>query len=264
LSRNSNHKMAARRVRTALSLGERVASVASRVRGGSVALLSRRSSGEPSPGPRRLMKSPAAVHPLPKGEGYVPSVAALRWACLAFCGLFLFACRLDMHVQPKYKPLDSSNFFGDGRSARPEVPGTVAHGHLRADELLYSGKVNGEPADLFPFPITRQVLERGRERYNIYCSPCHDYTGSGGGLVVQRGFPPPPSYHIDRLVKAPAGHFFDVITNGYGAMYSYAARVDPQDRWAIVAYVRALQLSQHAALDNVPAQEKEQLTGQAK
>ncbi len=169
-----------------------------------------------------------------------------------------------MHVQPKYKPLDPSNFFGDGRSARPEVPGTVAHGYLRTDELLYTGKVNGEPADLFPFPVTRQVLERGRERFNIYCSPCHDYTGSGRGLVVQRGFPPPPSYHIDRLVKAPAGHFFDVITNGYGAMYSYAARVDPQDRWAIVAYIRALQLSQHAALDDVPAQEKEQLTGQAK
>ncbi|MGC9997485.1 MAG: cytochrome c [Terriglobia bacterium] len=190
--------------------------------------------------------------------------AVLRWAGLAFCGVFLFACRLDMHVQPKYKPLDSSNFFGDGRSVRPEVPGTVAHGHLRTDELLYTGKVNGVPADLFPFPITRQVLERGRERFNIYCSPCHDYTGSGRGLVVQRGFPPPPSYHIDRLVKAPAGHFFDVITNGYGAMYSYAARVDPQDRWAIVAYIRALQLSQHAALDDVPAPEREPLTGQAK
>jgi len=210
------------------------------------------------------MKSPAAVHPLPKGEGYVPCVAALRWACLAFCGLFLFACRLDMHVQPKYKPLDPSNFFGDGRSVRPEVPGTVAHGYLRTDELLYSGKVNGVPADQFPFPITRQVLERGRERFNIYCSPCHDYTGSGSGLVVQRGFPPPPSYHIDRLVKAPAGHFFDVITNGYGAMYSYAERVEPQDRWAIVAYIRALQLSQHASLDDVPAQEREHLTGQSK
>ena len=193
-----------------------------------------------------------------------PFAAVLRWACLALCGLFLFGCRLDMHVQPKYKPLDPSSFFGDGRSARPEVPGTVAHGHLSTDELLYTGKVNGEPADLFPFPVTRQVLERGRERFNIYCSPCHDYTGSGRGLVVQRGFPPPPSYHIDRLVKAPAGHFFDVITNGYGAMYSYAARVEPRDRWAIVAYIRALQLSQHATLDDVPAQEREQLTGQAK
>ena len=201
---------------------------------------------------------------LPNEKGYAPFIVALHWACLALCGVFLVGCRLDMHVQPKYKPLDPSSLFGDGRSVRPEVPGTVAHGHLRTDELLYSGKVNGEPADLFPFPITRQVLERGRERYNIYCSPCHDYTGSGRGLIVQRGFPPPPSYHIDRLVKAPAGHYFDVITNGYGAMYSYAARVDPEDRWAIVAYIRALQLSQHAALEDVPPQEREQLTGQAK
>jgi len=187
-----------------------------------------------------------------------------RWACVALCGLFLFGCRLDMHVQPKYKPLDPSTFFDDGRSARPEVPGTVAHGHLRADELLYTGKVNGEPADVFPFPVTREVLERGRERYNIYCSPCHDYTGSGRGMVVQRGFPPPPSYHLERLVKAPAGHFFEVMTNGYGAMYSYASRVTPDDRWAIVAYIRALQLSQHATLEDVPPQEREHLTEQAK
>jgi mono/diheme cytochrome c family protein len=178
--------------------------------------------------------------------------------------LFLFGCRLDMHVQPKYNPLDPSNFFGDGRSARPEVPGTVAHGHLRADELLYTGKVNGEPADAFPFPITREVLERGGERYNIYCSPCHDYTGSGRGMVVQRGFPPPPSYHIERLVKAPAGHFFEVMSEGFGSMYSYASRVTPEDRWAIVAYIRALQLSQHATLEDVPPQERQQLTEQAK
>jgi len=207
------------------------------------------------------MKTPDAVHPLPKGEGCVPGVAGLRWACFVLCGLFLFGCRLDMHVQPKYKPLDSSSFFGDGRSERPEVPGTVARGYLRTDELLYTGKINGELVDVFPFPITRQTLERGRERYNIYCSPCHDYTGSGRGLVVQRGFPPPPSYHLERLVKAPAGHFFDVITNGYGAMYSYASRVTPEDRWAIVAYIRALQLSQHAALEDVPAQERETLVG---
>ena len=187
-----------------------------------------------------------------------------RWVCVGLCGLFLFGCRLDMHVQPKYKPLDPSNFFDDGRSARPEVPGTVAHGHLRADDLLFTGKVNGEPADVFPFPVTREVLERGRERYNIYCSPCHDYTGSGRGMIVQRGFPPPPSYHLERLVKAPAGHFFEVISNGYGAMYSYASRVTPEDRWAIVAYIRALQLSQHATLEDVPPQAREHLTEQAK
>ena len=207
--------------------------------------------------------TPGPSPPKGRGENGPTQAAVLRWACITLCGLFLFGCRLDMHLQPKYKPLDPSNFFGDGRSARPEVPGTVAHGHLRTDELLYTGKLNGEPADAFPFPITRKVLERGRERYNIYCSPCHDYTGSGRGLVVQRGFPPPPSYHLERLVKAPAGHFFDVITHGYGAMYSYASRVTPEDRWAIVAYIRALQLSQHAALEDVPAQAREQLTGQA-
>jgi mono/diheme cytochrome c family protein len=190
--------------------------------------------------------------------------AVLRWAGVVLYGLFLLGCRLDMHVQPKYKPLDPSDFFGDGRSARPEVPGTVARGYLRTDELLYTGKLNGEPADAFPFPITRKVLKRGRERYNIYCSPCHDYTGSGRGLVVQRGFPPPPSYHLERLVKAPAGHFFDVITNGYGAMYSYASRVTPEDRWAIVAYIRALQLSRHATLEDAPPQERERLTEEAK
>jgi len=187
-----------------------------------------------------------------------------RWVCVGLCALFLFGCRVDMHVQPKYKPLDPSTFFDDGRSARPEVPGTVAHGHLRTDELLFTGKVNGEPADVFPFPVTREVLERGRERYNIYCSPCHDYTGSGRGMIVQRGFPPPPSYHLERLVKAPAGHFFEVISNGYGAMYSYASRVTPEDRWAIVAYIRALQLSQHATLEDVPPQAREHLTEQAK
>jgi len=169
-----------------------------------------------------------------------------------------------MQVQPRYNPLDPSTFFDDGRSARPEVPGTVAHGHLRTDELMFTGKLNGKLADAFPFPVTRQVLERGRERYNIYCSPCHDYTGSGQGMVVQRGFPPPPSYHIERLVKAPAGHFFEVMTNGYGAMYSYASRLTPEDRWAVVAYIRALQLSQHATLADVPPEERKHLTEQAK
>ncbi|MGB7592353.1 MAG: cytochrome c, partial [Terriglobia bacterium] len=251
-----------------------VASVVSRVRGCLQGTLNPpRRATNPSPGPRRLVKTPVAVHPLPRAEGEDPIfgsqrmtilAAALRWVCVGLCGLFLFGCRLDMHVQPKYKPLDPSTFFDDGRSARPEVPGTVAHGHLRADELLYAGKLNGEPADVFPFPITREVLDRGRERYNIYCSPCHDYTGSGRGMVVQRGFPPPPSYHLERLVKAPAGHFFEVISNGYGAMYSYASRVTPEDRWAIVAYIRSLQLSQHATLEDVPPQEREHLTEQAK
>jgi cytochrome c len=173
--------------------------------------------------------------------------------------MFNLGCRQDMHVQPKYEPLDASAFFADGRSARPPVPGTVARGELRINEALYSGKVNGVPVNAFPFPITRKDLERGRERYNIYCSPCHDYTGNGRGMVVQRGFPAPPSYHIDRLRNAPVGHFFDVMTNGYGTMYSYAARVSPEDRWRIAAYIRALQLSQHATINDVPEEQRSKL-----
>src|SRR5512143_1264661 len=185
-----------------------------------------------------------------------------RAAMLVFVAaslLLVAGCRQDMHVQPRYKPLDPSNFFGDGRSARPPVPGTVARGQLRVNEAMYTGKVNGVLVDAFPFFITHKDLERGRERYNIYCSPCHDYTGGGQGLVVQRGFPPPPSYHIERLRSAPVGHFFDVMTRGYGTMFSYADRLSPEDRWRIAACIRALQLSQHGGLDDVPQKDREAL-----
>lgn len=181
--------------------------------------------------------------------------------CLIFPAI-LSGCRQDMHVQPRYEPEDPSTFFADGRSERPPVEGTVARGQLRTDDLLYTGKVNGVVADLFPFPITPADLSRGRERYNIYCSPCHDYTGSGNGMIVQRGFPPPPSFHLDRLRQAPAGHFFEVITNGFGMMYSYASRVSPEDRWRIAAYVRALQISQRGSTADVPEFERPTLTGQ--
>jgi hypothetical protein len=164
-----------------------------------------------------------------------------------------------MHVQPRYKSLEPSTFFDDGRSARPLVEGTVARGHLRIDEQLYTGKVNGVDVDTFPFPVTRAVLERGRERFNIFCSPCHDRTGSGNGIIPQRGFRHPPSYHIDRLRKAPVGHFFDVITNGFGAMYSFASRIAPRDRWVIVAYIRVLQLSENATMADVPQEARSQL-----
>ena len=169
-------------------------------------------------------------------------------------------CRLDMHLQPKYLPYAPTQFFRDGRSERQPVEGTVARGQLRLDELLYTGRENGVESNRFPFPITRADLKRGRERYNVFCTPCHDYTGRGNGMIVQRGFPHPPSYHIDRLRNAPVGHFFDVMTNGFGAMYSYGSRIDPQDRWRIAAYVRALQLSQHATIDDVPANERPKLT----
>jgi len=182
-----------------------------------------------------------------------------RIVCLSGIALLLAGCRLDMHLQPKYLPYNPSNFFDDGRSERPVVPGTVARGQLRLDELLYTGKENGEVADKFPFPITRADLARGRERYNIYCTPCHDYTGSGQGMIVRRGFPPPPSFHTGELRQAPAGHFFEVITNGYGSMYSYASRVEPEDRWRIAAYIRVLQLSQHATMQDVPENERGKL-----
>ena len=184
----------------------------------------------------------------------------LALACLGAAALLLAGCRLDMHVQPKYLPYEPTDFFGDGRSERQPVPGTVARGQLRLDELMYSGRENGVVADKFPFPMTKADLDRGRERYNVYCTPCHDYTGTGRGMIVQRGFPQPPSYHIQRLRDAPAGHFFEVITNGFGAMYSYAARVEPADRWRIAAYIRVLQLSRNAKIDDVPESERARLS----
>ncbi len=187
---------------------------------------------------------------------------ATRMICLSALALWLAGCRMDMHEQPKYLPYEPTTFFDDGRSERPVVPGTVARGQLRLDELLYTGKENGVLSNKFPFPITREDLERGRQRYNIYCTPCHDYTGSGRGIVVQRGFPPPPSYHIDRLRQAPVGHFFDVMTSGYGSMYSYASRIEPEDRWRIAAYIRVLQLSEHATVQDVPESQRPQLNQQ--
>ena len=174
---------------------------------------------------------------------------------------FLVGCRLDMHLQPKYLPYQATSFFPDGRSERQPVPGTVARGQLRIDELFYTGRENGVVANRFPFPITRTDLERGRERFNVYCTPCHDYTGSGRGMIVQRGFPQPPSYHIQRLRDAPVGHFYEVITNGFGAMYSYASRIEPADRWRIAAYIRVLQFSQNAKIDDVPESERAKLGG---
>jgi mono/diheme cytochrome c family protein len=169
----------------------------------------------------------------------------------------LSACRQDMHDQPKYPPLRPSDFFADGRSARPLSEGTVPRGYLDADVLFYTGKgADGKPSNEFPVPVTKELLLRGEQRYNIYCAPCHDRTGNGNGMIVRRGYRRPPSLHQDRLRTAPPGHFFDVITNGFGAMPDYAAQVRAEDRWAIVAYVRALQLSEHAAIADVPAAER--------
>jgi mono/diheme cytochrome c family protein len=168
-------------------------------------------------------------------------------------------CRQDMNNQPRYKPLAGTDFFGDGRSARPQVPDTVARGQLRTNELFYTGKIGGKVADVFPLPVTGALLERGQERYDIFCSPCHDRVGTGRGIVVQRGFKQPNSFHIERLRQAPVGYFFDVPTTGFGMMPGYAAQIPPEDRWAIVAYIRALQLSQHASVADVPAVEQKKL-----
>jgi len=164
-----------------------------------------------------------------------------------------------MAQQPRVKPLAANNFFGDGRGARPPVPGTVARGHLRDDDHLYTGKVNGQLAETFPFAVTREVMARGQQRYNIYCTPCHGPLGEGDGMIVRRGLKPPPSFHIERLQQSPAGHFFDVMTNGLGAMQDYSVQINAEDRWAIVAYVRALQLSQNATLADAPAEQRKGL-----
>ena len=184
-----------------------------------------------------------------------------RFAALiaAMAPAFVASCRVDMHVQPRYSPYDPSPFFEDRRSERPPVSGTIARGHLRTNELLYSGRIGGQLADQFPFPISAQDLERGRERFNIFCAPCHDQTGSGHGMVVERGFPAPPTYHMDRLRQAPVGHFFEVITKGQGTMSSYASRVAVEDRWRIAAYIRALQLSQHANVADLPEPDRAKL-----
>jgi len=167
--------------------------------------------------------------------------------------MLLGGCRLDMHDQPKYKPLRMSDFYADKRSERPIIEGTVARGQLKEDTYFYTGKIGNTLGEEFPFPITQQVLERGRQRFNIYCSPCHSELGDGNGMIVQRGLRRPPSYHIERLRKAPVGHFFDVITNGFGAMPDYAVQIPVKDRWAIIAYIRALQASQNATVADVPA-----------
>ncbi len=161
-------------------------------------------------------------------------------------------CRQDMHDGPYYERYEASAFFEDGRASRPPVEGAVARGELRADDHLYTGYVNGEIVASFPFAVTREVVERGRGRFEIYCAPCHGRLGDGRGAIVQRGFQQPPSYHIERLRNAPAGHFYNVMANGYGRMFSFNDRVSPQDRWAIVAYIRALQLSQSAPIDQLP------------
>lgn len=175
--------------------------------------------------------------------------------CLAVL-LPLLGCRADMQNTPKAKTFRPSRFYSDRLSARPLIAGTVPQDGPANDELPLSGTINGRLVTLFPFPVTREVLQRGRERYNIFCAPCHGALGDGEGMIVQRGFRRPPSYHIYRLRNAPVGHFYDVITHGFGSMYDYADRVPPRDRWAIIAYIRALQFSQNAPAAELSAADR--------
>ena len=199
-------------------------------------------------------------------------VKSLRRSIFAFC-LLIFAlsavgCRYDMQDQPRYKAFKKSDFFSDDKAMRDLPEGTVARGHLRENKAFYTGKkdnadpnaqvqtttdskgntvVASFPNDIteFPVPVTKELIDRGQQRFNIYCIVCHGPTGNGDGMIVRRGFSQPPTYHDDRLRNAPVGHFFDVMTNGWGKMNSYASQVPPADRWAIVAYIRTLQLSQN-------------------
>ena len=176
--------------------------------------------------------------------------------------MLLAACRQDMHDQPKAEPLEPSGFFDDHRASRPIPPGTVARGHLEADTALYGGIERGAPVEEFPFAVSHETLARGRERYDIFCSPCHDRTGGGRGMIVQRGFKQPPALSDARLRQVPAGYLFQVVSNGFGQMPGYSTQVPARDRWAIVAYVKALQLSQHATLADVPEARRAELEKQ--
>ncbi len=171
------------------------------------------------------------------------------------------ACSYNMSLQPRYSPMTRSNFFADQRSERPVIEGTVALNQMLANSPVFTGQVNGVAIANVPVPVTLELLKRGQDRFDIYCSPCHSRLGNGEGMVVQRGFAHPPTYHSDRLRQAPDGHFFGVITEGFGRMWSYSNRVDVPDRWAVIAYIRALQLSQSAAVSDVPQAELQKLLG---
>ena len=180
-----------------------------------------------------------------------PATVAVLLAVAAVAG-----CRQDMHDAPRIEPYEANAFFPDQRGSRTAPPGTVARGWLREDEALHTGKVDGQVVDTIPFAVTHDDLKRGQQRFNIYCSPCHGRLGDGQGMVVQRGLRQAASYHNDRLRQERIGYFFEVATNGFGAMQGYAEQVPVRDRWLIAAYVRALQFSQNAKIDDVPAERR--------
>jgi mono/diheme cytochrome c family protein len=187
-----------------------------------------------------------------RSAAWAPAIVAL--AALA-------GCHRDMYDQPRLEPLEKNTFFDDGRSSRPLVDGVVEYGAIDPENVLLSGKVNGQLTDELPpeFKLDAALLKRGEQRFNIFCSNCHGLSGDGDGMIVLRGYRKPPTYHSDRLRGTPIGHFYDVATNGFGVMPSYASQIPVSDRWAIAAYIRALQLTQYAKLDDVPEAERKQL-----
>lgn len=180
-------------------------------------------------------------------------------AVLPLLLLFLVGCSQEMRNQAYYEPLEASSLFPDGKSARPLPANVVARDGEDLSDPYYSGMENGEPISTIPEPLSTGLLSRGQERFDIFCAPCHGLAGYGDGMIVQRGFPAPPSFHSERLRQAPPGYYFDVISNGFGLMFEYGSRVPPEDRWAIIAYIRALQLSQNTSVDNLSADEMTQL-----
>src|SRR6202142_269183 len=183
----------------------------------------------------------------------VPRFNRIAAVCAVAGASLLAGCRQDMHDQPKFVPQRGTDFYADGRSARPQVENTVARGQLHEDTYFYTGLQNGKEGDAMPFPVTMDVLERGQERFNVYCTPCHSRVGNGAGMIVQRGYKPAGNLHDAKRQSEPLSHYFYVMTNGYGGMPDYKAQVTPEDRWAIAAYIRALQLSQNAKPSDVPA-----------
>ena len=176
-----------------------------------------------------------------------------RILTLGLAALACAGCRQDMHNQPKFIPQRSTTFFADGRSVRPQAEHTVARGQLDQDGFFYTGLIGGKEMDALPMPVTAQMLARGQERYNIYCTPCHSRVGNGAGMIVQRGYKPAGNFHDARRLAEPLSHYFYVMTNGYGAMPDYSAQLTPMDRWAVSAYIRALQISQNSNQASVPS-----------
>jgi Cytochrome C oxidase, cbb3-type, subunit III len=193
---------------------------------------------------------------VPRGSAGLRRSAAWLAVCLA---IGASGCRRDMYDQPRYEAYEPSTFFNDGISSRPIIAGTVARDELRADSLYYQGKIDGKDANVFPFEIDAATLELGRERYMIFCTPCHGRLGDGKGMVARRGFSPPPTFHSEYLRKIEVSHFFNVMSKGYGAMYSYEARIPVRHRWAIAAYIRALQYSQNASPEDLNDADRKEL-----